>query len=45
VSAEAEVALAMAEHLRVQLDTTGEQVDRARDHARSLGGQTETGKR
>jgi CPA2 family monovalent cation:H+ antiporter-2 len=43
VSAEAEVALAMAEHLLVQLGATGDQVDRARDQVRSLLGRTEVG--
>jgi CPA2 family monovalent cation:H+ antiporter-2 len=40
VSAEAEVALAMTEHLLVQLGATGEQLDRARVRVRSeLGGE------
>jgi hypothetical protein len=38
VSAEAEVALAMAEHLLVQPGATGEQVDPARDEVHNLSG-------
>jgi monovalent cation:H+ antiporter-2, CPA2 family len=35
VTAEAEVALAMAEHLLTELGATSEQLDRARDRLRS----------
>jgi CPA2 family monovalent cation:H+ antiporter-2 len=45
VSAEAEVALAMTEHLLVQLGATGEQLDRARARVRSeLRGERDRGR-